>query len=553
MRSVSRKVHKRVAAQLRMLQRHYHSFQTDLVSKKLTPVHPLPNKCYRSADCLLLMERNFLLRHSSLKCRASIICTIGSAFAAFFIVPFLFTRTKSNSRRKSAPLQVFSRDKQGVDACIIPDVCIHASKKLHRVFVPSSHRNSTRLLKRCLRKDVSIGFYDQNYPHSAFRAALQKKDEFDVLGVPIEDSYFSHFPHFALELIRHIAVPASFFQNQMQMRPYCANGNTFASCEYFVSPTLKPRMSLSLGILSGTASHWKCNFVSMFAKGSMHNLHLEKVRPHSTADAAYSLVQGPTTRCFKSMLSSPHPYNSNNPEHYSLLSSSGLSNRIRNNEVVDGRCKVHIVIITRDANRKMLNKPVDRTIPRQVLQRLIIAISEKLVEDSLHFGSVEVVTGLGNYNFSEQVAIMQRADVLVSVHGAELANAVFLRRGISVVEIFPFGYHLPYFNSLLSAVGVNHVPVFAPPDLQRYSYCMQFTAFLKFPHMALIWGNRVANAFRKKAREFEKAENQTGKDKAADFYSSYFIGRYCARTQRIFVDPTRLARIVVKEASRLCT
>ena len=43
-----------------------------------------------------------------------------------------------------------------------------------------------------------------------------------------------------------------------------------------------------------------------------------------------------------------------------------------------------------------------------------------------------------------QVALHQRAEVIVGVHGAGLANALWARRGCHVVEIVPVDVHLDF-------------------------------------------------------------------------------------------------------------
>ncbi|CAL5006038.1 unnamed protein product [Urochloa decumbens] len=46
----------------------------------------------------------------------------------------------------------------------------------------------------------------------------------------------------------------------------------------------------------------------------------------------------------------------------------------------------------------------------------------------------------GNLTFCEQVALLSGTDVLVSAHGAQLANMLFMDRGSSVMEFYPLGW-----------------------------------------------------------------------------------------------------------------
>lgn len=49
--------------------------------------------------------------------------------------------------------------------------------------------------------------------------------------------------------------------------------------------------------------------------------------------------------------------------------------------------------------------------------------------------SVEWVYDLGLLNFLGQVKLMQSTDVMLTVHGAELSNAIFLRRSTRLIEL----------------------------------------------------------------------------------------------------------------------
>lgn len=53
-------------------------------------------------------------------------------------------------------------------------------------------------------------------------------------------------------------------------------------------------------------------------------------------------------------------------------------------------------------------------------------------------------------SFHEQVREMQEADVLLSIHGAAMANIVFMKPCSIVVEVFPWVYHSPEFYSGLA-------------------------------------------------------------------------------------------------------
>lgn len=62
----------------------------------------------------------------------------------------------------------------------------------------------------------------------------------------------------------------------------------------------------------------------------------------------------------------------------------------------------------------------------------------------------------------EQIALMQRAEAVIGIHGAGLTNLAFCQPGTVVIEIFPTNAVLPYFWSLAQVVGLNYFPLVAP-------------------------------------------------------------------------------------------
>jgi len=44
-------------------------------------------------------------------------------------------------------------------------------------------------------------------------------------------------------------------------------------------------------------------------------------------------------------------------------------------------------------------------------------------------------------SFEEQIQVMHRTVVYISMHGASMANVVLLRRGAAVVEMMPYMWH----------------------------------------------------------------------------------------------------------------
>ena len=62
----------------------------------------------------------------------------------------------------------------------------------------------------------------------------------------------------------------------------------------------------------------------------------------------------------------------------------------------------------------------------------------------------------------EQVSAFARAREIVAPHGAGLANLVFCRPGVRVVEVFNTAYVNPCFWRLAALMGLDYRPVATP-------------------------------------------------------------------------------------------
>jgi len=125
--------------------------------------------------------------------------------------------------------------------------------------------------------------------------------------------------------------------------------------------------------------------------------------------------------------------------------------------------------------------------------------------------SVEWVYGLGILNFTEQVQLMQRADVLVTVHGAELSNALFLRRGARIIELMPFGLSTRYYKySVADPIRVKHTEYATNPDSDAFYKCIESS-----PHRDPLGEARAI--FEKHIILYRNAKNETQRQEAGLF------------------------------------
>jgi len=61
-----------------------------------------------------------------------------------------------------------------------------------------------------------------------------------------------------------------------------------------------------------------------------------------------------------------------------------------------------------------------------------------------------------SFSFSDQVRLASSANLLLGIHGASLANAVFSAPGTTLLELTPRNYSPPYFSGLAKACQLNY-------------------------------------------------------------------------------------------------
>ena len=69
--------------------------------------------------------------------------------------------------------------------------------------------------------------------------------------------------------------------------------------------------------------------------------------------------------------------------------------------------------------------------------------------------------------FAEQVSLASRTEVLIGVHGAGLANMLFMSEGSHVIELAHPGYPSPAFYALAAALGLHYWLVWGEPCESR--------------------------------------------------------------------------------------
>jgi len=423
---------------------------------------------------------------------------------------------QSNARRRVPnpnpiePLRLFLSEKNGgLAACQIPNVCMEFMNNRQIIHVPDVYRSTKRDVAKCL---ISTGwpllkFYNKSSPLS------KNTYDFDIAGVPFNNKYYHHFAHLIPEFMRHNMVPFSFFSSSSNYR--------FAQC---ISPSngkrqkcrrernIDAKLVFSSGAL-GSKLHWNHEFVNMLlGKKNRRGLYmLPEAVPNSPV-------------CFRSVLTSPNRFNSANKVHDGLLRDGGVQRKLE----MKGKCSAHIVMIVRDSS-----KSLDRTVPAEIMRALLREMP-----------SIEVVQDLGKLSLKGQISIMQRANIIICAHGAEISNLVFVRERTRIIELFPFGYYYRYFDTIYELFNVRNVRrLVSRPDIDRFIECMNKRAEKNMPK--IFFNQEIKEKSLKEYRRFVQAKNGTYKSKD-------YAARYCARTQRILIDPKYLARIAREETRQFC-
>ncbi|XP_069873630.1 protein O-linked-mannose beta-1,4-N-acetylglucosaminyltransferase 2 [Dipodomys merriami] len=118
----------------------------------------------------------------------------------------------------------------------------------------------------------------------------------------------------------------------------------------------------------------------------------------------------------------------------------------------------YILVFTRTRNRLILNEAQLLLELAREFQMKTLTVSLEEEEDEEEGGQEEEGGKGGTRAFADVVRLVSRASMLVSMHGAQLITALFLPRGATVVELFPYAvnpdHYTPY-KTLATLPGMD--------------------------------------------------------------------------------------------------
>ncbi len=431
--------------------------------------------------------------------------------------PFNAQLSTSFKQTRTPPLRVYRNAEDETILCVIPNVIQHGKTEM---FVPDVYIGFGYEVNECMG-----GRNFQYYSGAAPKAAGSvRRYDADVLGQSFTARLFYHFAHVAMLFPQRVLVPASLLLRSPDARlptPTCLypDDSTVELCEHG-RYALQPRILISEDVL-GQPGGWVYEFMRMVTSGTMASMFKPQ---YLHVPPTYSNWEWES---FRTLVTSPQKYELD--RHDRLMRAAGISR--------ERRCTRRVVIITRDRRRKL-----DRTIPASTLRRLI---------KELHWRSnltIETVVDMGELAFAQQVKLMQNADVVVAVHGAEMSNILFLRPGAIVIEIHPFAYWTPgMFGSLREAMHLNYSALGSPPDRTRFLRCMKHG---EDSASELARGLRIFESHEKMHRA---ANDDRGRWRAGAFLMSPRWARRCCRAQVVDFNATEVAQLVLRHAKSRCS
>lgn len=265
-----------------------------------------------------------------------------------------------------------------------------------------------------------------------------------------------------------------------------------------------------------------------------------------------SLFQHASRACFRSVVAfSPHSYVRRGrhwygPKHALFVRNNISRETVRRAADEKGVCTVQITILNRFGWLRRGGYLVGRDIVNvdDILARL-----EEAQHGARHRLKLEVtVEYFENTQFKDQVEIMQKADVILGVHGAGLGNLLFAHLDVPFIEVLPFGYYAGPFERLADALHLRYHSIVSEPDTANFYECINSRAKqLGRPEIA----SRGKAMWRDALGQWK--EGDTRVLNSQDFRDPDTTPiKLCARCQRMKLDVSETVKILLQSANSIC-
>eukprot|EP00180_Rhodochaete_pulchella_P000083 Plantae.Rhodophyta-Rhodochaete_pulchella.ctg1053.p4 GENE.Plantae.Rhodophyta-Rhodochaete_pulchella.ctg1053~~Plantae.Rhodophyta-Rhodochaete_pulchella.ctg1053.p4 ORF type:complete len:152 (-),score=23.14 Plantae.Rhodophyta-Rhodochaete_pulchella.ctg1053:287-742(-) len=149
---------------------------------------------------------------------------------------------------------------------------------------------------------------------------------------------------------------------------------------------------------------------------------------------------------------------------------------------------------------------------------------------------------------------MQSSDVVVSAHGAAVANAVFLRKKSLLLDVYPFGY---YYGALQAAAKswfeLECSWLVSRPDRASFQESLKQVDPRRFPETRYTKRD-VMKAYNRLLNKFDVLPNDFFDywDKDVEFLNHVQLGRQPLKHQRLYPDSADLSKRILRWYNSLC-
>lgn len=421
--------------------------------------------------------------------------------------------------------------------CRLHNACLESDGSL---LVHPWMKSQERHLRACGAKRLKYMKSEADYQKDGVN------DDTDLIGV--EPSRY-HIPHFLTDILPMIyssELLRPLFTKPALIKSVCEEPGNRRCKRQAIQEQLNPSLYADRRISAMPVSAWVPQLVALLPGGP--RMHFERKMLNNSSK--------PT--CFRSIVAyNKHGYSMQgrywfgemNPmfrEHGISRGSAKSDKGLEENKKTQG-CKKKMTILNRVGWEKRANFLLGRDIVNvdQVVDQ-IERISRFKENENLDLSiSIEYFE---NMSFAEQVDVMQKADVLLGVHGAGLGNMLFARQDVPILEVLPFAYYAGPFDSVAGTLNLDYSSTIAEPDTENFKDCIQLRADkLERPEISTngmkLWDEAV-----KKRREGNWYHLLAHRFTRSDLVPV----KLCARTQRMKVNPLETAKKLVEMAQVVC-